>query len=532
MKPDKSSPKKTTKPAVLASRKQTVSTATQPETPPAPIAAKPNAPVSAPPAASAKPKATQAAAPVTPPTPVSTKASAPAVAKPAAPFVPKPIAPATPKTVAPIVTKPIAPTVIKPVAPTAPVPIAPLTPAVAAAPAPTPKAKTPRAPRKAPAKKPDLQVPPILLEGDKPSAPPTSGPGERYALGPTPPGKHAAAVETSGELPEAYGTGQLLLTARDPHWLYASWDLTRDQQRKYNTLSTDRHLVLRLFIGKVGGEPASQIHLHPESTHWFVPVDRADATYLAQLGYYQPGGKWVAVSTSEATTTPPDALSDDVTAQFATIPIEVPFSQLIELAKAAIREHIPLAEVLMQLRSRGIQVAESVGSKWTPEQERALGSIISMDRVRRVWMGSLEITELIQRRLQQEISSMVVSQFSLPTSPIGALGSVSSPFGAAERSKGFWFMVNAELIIYGATEPDAEVTIGGRVIKLRPDGSFSYRFALPDGAYELPAIAVSADKSEARAAELRFSRRTEFQGEVGVHPQDPQLKPPLAAHVA
>ena len=100
------------------------------------------------------------------------------------------------------------------------------------------------------------------------------------------------------------------------------------------------------------------------------------------------------------------------------------------------------------------------------------------------------------------------------------------------RRRGFWFNVNAELIIYGATEPDAEVTIGGRVIKLRADGTFSYRFSLPDGKYELPAVAVSADKVEARAAELEFSRSTEYRGEVGAHPQDARLKPPLVANVA
>jgi hypothetical protein len=158
-----------------------------------------------------------------------------------------------------------------------------------------------------------------------------------------------------------------------------------------------------------------------------------------------------------------------------------------------------------------------------------------MDRVRRVWMGSLEITELVRRRLQEEISSLMFSQFSLPTSPIGAISSfssVSSPFGARAKAKGFWFNVNAELILYGATEPDAQVTIGGRAIKLRPDGSFSYRFALPDGQYELPAVAVSSDKTDTRAAELRFGRSTQYHGEVHAHPQDPQLKPPLPAHVA
>jgi len=135
-----------------------------------------------------------------------------------------------------------------------------------------------------------------------------------------------------------------------------------------------------------------------------------------------------------------------------------------------------------------------------------------MDPVRRVWSGSLEITELVRRRQLEDISS-------------GAVASVSSPFGGVERPKGFWFNVNAELIIYGATEPNAKVAIGGRDIQLRPDGSFSFRFALPDGHYELPVTAISADQTDARAAELRFDRQTEYRGDVGAHPQDAKLKP-------
>src|SRR5208282_1444107 len=143
------------------------------------------------------------------------------------------------------------------------------------------------------------------------------------------------------------------------------------------------------------------------------------------------------------------------------------------------------------------------------------------------WIGSLEITELIRRQLQQQVSSAGARQFSLPSSARGVPSSVSSPFGGLARPKGFWFNVNAELIIYGATEPDAKVTLGGHEIKLRPDGSFSYRFALPDGKYDLPAVAVSADNTDARAANLKFSRETEYLGDVGAHPQDPSLKPPL-----
>jgi uncharacterized protein len=383
-------------------------------------------------------------------------------------------------------------------------------------------------------------LPPFLLEGDRPAAPPVSGPGEKFALGPTPPEQEFDSADA--DLPSAYGTKRLFLTARDPHWLYANWDLSPEQQKRYNILSSDKHLVLRIFMGSAEGKPVSQIHVHPESRHWFAHVEQAGAKYFAELGYYRKYKAthvWTKVAASGATLTPPDSVSADTSIDFATIPVEVPFEKLVALVKAAAREHQPLAQALEELRkSSQPQLPPSTAippSAWTPAQERALGEVISMDQVRRVWIGSLEITELIRRRIEQELSSMGVMEFGVPTSPGAAITSISSafsPFGGERgRAKGFWFMVNAELIIYGATEPDATVTIGGRKIKLRPDGSFSYRFALPDGRYEMPAVAVSADGTDARAAELMFTRTTEFRGDVGTHPQDPSLKTPTPENV-
>jgi hypothetical protein len=40
-------------------------------------------------------------------------------------------------------------------------------------------------------------------------------------------------------------------------------------------------------------------------------------------------------------------------------------------------------------------------------------------------------------------------------------------------------------------------------------------------------VAVSADGTDGRGAELKFSRETQYAGEVGAHPQDPSLKAPL-----
>lgn len=375
---------------------------------------------------------------------------------------------------------------------------------------------------KVPKKK--IEAPAILLEGDHSAPPPASGPGQKYVLGAWP---VSQKTEPEAELPEAYGTKKLFLTARDPHWLYANWDLTHDQQSNLNARSAEGHMILRIYASKIEGHPLYEIHVHPESRHWFAHVEKAGSPYTAELGYYSPVGRWMRVAASGATVTPPDSVSEDGNAEFATIPFEFPFEKLLDIVKAAVRENRPLAQAVEELRRAGHPALPRVNgepiSSWTQEQESALAKIIAIDESRRVWMGSFEITELIRRRLAQEMSSFGLVS-SLGVSSLG-ISSFSSPFGGMPV-KGFWFNVNAELIIYGATEPDAKVTIGGHQIKLRQDGSFSFRFALPDGNYDLPAMAISSDGTDSRAADLKFSRNTQYMGEVGAHPQDPALKAP------
>lgn len=116
----------------------------------------------------------------------------------------------------------------------------------------------------------------------------------------------------------------------------------------------------------------------------------------------------------------------------------------------------------------------------------------------------------------------------------GLIPGVSSPQARAlapSPEKGFWFQVNAELVIYGKTVPDAQVTIAGRTIRLRPDGTFSYRFALPDGHFPLPIQATSADGTDIRQARLTFQRQSEYSGQVQAIPQDPGIKPPHPEHL-
>lgn len=355
-------------------------------------------------------------------------------------------------------------------------------------------------------------IPPLMLEGDDIETGPLPADAPKFF-------EPAAApvLEEEGELPDAYGTEKLLLTARDPNWLCAHWDLTREQQRRHCDRADDGQLTLRVHREDLAGQPVAEIKVHPEARHWFVHVERAGIRYHAELGCQTTGGGWFPISTSSATLTPPNQMSPNLGVKFATIPSALPLAQLLALAGGAAAPNLSLTEALELLRHQGHPdlPAAPPATTWTADQARSLAAVsLPAHDWPPTLSSSLDLTEINQPAFRE-----------LPTSP-GGNSSPSSPFGGFPPAKHFWLNLNAELVVYGATEPDAIVTIGGRPIPLRPDGSFTYRFALPDGQYELPVVAISAVRTDGRAAELKFSRATEHHGEVGTHPQDPGLKPP------
>ncbi len=379
--------------------------------------------------------------------------------------------------------------------------------------------------------KPALKIPPILLEGDPPAVPPATGPGRKYALGPAPPAAPPGAV--TGRLPEAYGTERLSLLARDPHWLYAQWDLTLEQQRRYNALSADHHLVVRVHPETPAGQPVIEAGVHPEARHWFIQVERAGITYVAELGYYQADRRWLAIATSAGATTPPDTVSAETAVRFATMPVGTSPPQppplppeiaaLVQLGQP-VSAALPPGHREGPTGSAGVPagVAEQTGSAGVPA-----GTVGQPELPTPLPPPPVAWTPAQDYALAEMIGRAV-----LPRHPSSPVTSVSSPLGGREQPpKGFWFSINAEIVIYGATTPDASVTLGGQPVPLRPDGTFSCRFALPDGQYELAAVAT-APHGDWREALLRFSRRTQYRGEVGAQPQEPGLPTPAAENVS
>jgi len=335
-------------------------------------------------------------------------------------------------------------------------------------------------------------------------------------------GANLPAYEDLGSLPDSYGTKKLFLVPRDPHILFAYWDLTPQQYQEATRAAHDGKVFLEVYV--LGEGRVQQIHVWDSHKNWYLQVNRPDTNFVAQLGYYRADGGFEVIARSAEVRTPRDTLSPNTDARFVTIPFHISFHELYELIAAQVQPGEDLVETLARLQHHDFQLPfqAHVPRDLTPQENEDLLEYLGDAEIRRRMVGSFEITEILRKRFETLLSS---GQW---TSSSGAwVTSASSPFGASfGQERGFHMHVNAELIIYGGTTPDAKVRIDGHDITLSKDGTFSYHFVLPDGQFHIPIDATSNDGVETRSALLSFLRLTELEGDVRQTGQ-PKLDEPI-----
>lgn len=85
--------------------------------------------------------------------------------------------------------------------------------------------------------------------------------------------------------------------------------------------------------------------------------------------------------------------------------------------------------------------------------------------------------------MQQVAGSMISPMWAIPlalsvnVSSIFGVGLGVPVFTRPGYSRKFWLLAGAELIVYGATKPDATVTIGGYSIRFNSDGIFRFQMS-------------------------------------------------------
>lgn len=248
-----------------------------------------------------------------------------------------------------------------------------------------------------------------------------------------------------------------VLMVRDSYWLHAYWEVTRlSIQRAQAAMAEHWHTakpILRLLEVADGSTTstvervARDIEIHGGVNNWYIDVPDPPKSYRIAVGYLSQSGKFYALVRSNAVTTPSPGSSD-------------------------------------ALDENWTDVAENY------ERIYALSGGYSDDGA----AGDLQ--ELFEERLRRPMGSPVVTRYG-----IGAEAML-------RRERDFLFEVDAEMIIYGRTKPNAHVAIGGEPVRLRPDGTFTMRMSMPDRRQVIPVVASSGDGVEQRTIVLAIERNT------------------------
>lgn len=260
------------------------------------------------------------------------------------------------------------------------------------------------------------------------------------------------------ELPNTYGKDTIVLQVRDPWWLYTYWEVVHGTWERLKTdlkeIFNSAKKVLRVYdITNIDfkGDNAHRIfdiEVGVDSVNWYINTSGPGRSWCVDLGMCLPDGRFITIVRSNTVNTPLDGPSP-ITDEEWMIPEEM-FARLYGMGF-------------------GFGQTSPVGKVWMERMKQALFS------------GAL-------------------------ASP--GMASMASPVKKIPKSRKFWLVVDCELIVYGATEPDAKVTVQGRSVKLRPDGTFSFRYALPDGQQVIPVHAMSSDEIEERTITPIVSRKT------------------------
>ncbi len=242
------------------------------------------------------------------------------------------------------------------------------------------------------------------------------------------------------ELPSSYDQDKIILQVRDPHWLHSYWELRGQTiEGLKSRLGDDFYRskkVLRVY-------DVSNIMFDGSNANRFFDIvidDFATSWYIDTAG---PGRSWC-----------------------------------VDLGLL-----LPDGRFITILRSNVVATPLD-GPSWVTDEEW----MIPDDMFARLYgMGfGLGRSSAVGRAWQERVKQGLFSSGGVSSSPVKKL--------VKERS--FWLKVDCELIVYGATEPDAKVTVQGAPVKLRPDGTFTLRYYLPDGKQVIPVKATSADKLE------------------------------------
>jgi hypothetical protein len=322
-------------------------------------------------------------------------------------------------------------------------------------------------------------------------------------------GSLADVDEALADLPAGYGDSRIVLLPRDPQWAYTYWDIPNDHKEALRrqggqTLALRIYDVTDLDLDYQSPHSIQEYPADELAREWYLPIPVSDRDYVIDVGYRTADGGWLVLARSARVHIPPVYPSDWIEDVFITVDFEE------DLRAKTFYELVPpskkLATAAAATAGGGNPIYEQIfGLAESAEAQRVAGSIFGS-------MQHVPGSAAPEQALSSYVFPSGVGMWAVPTvsgltmSGVGMSGFSASAVPARPRK--FWLVADAELIVYGATEPDANVTIGGRPIKLNSDGTFRFQMSFQDGLIDYPILAVAADGEQTRSIHMKFERET------------------------
>ena len=348
------------------------------------------------------------------------------------------------------------------------------------------------------------------------------------------------------ELPSYNTKTRITLIAKDPFWIYAYWEIAEssieDVKRQLGGSLDSTRFVIRMYdvtYRDFNGFNANHwfdIEVGRYSNNWYISLWNDNVSYCGEIGIVHNSGRffpmgrsnfvhtprssssnrfeeiWMDLSQEQEFPSPATSHSKDNKTEGATCPelnrgVKYDAAGRFSYSSLSKRRKIYLSEADLR----------AYYSRFSPLLRERLFSRISRKSIYRYLYSSMSGSEwrdlLYFRRLHGTKFGRKVMIGASEFAYLGGsenLQGGSSEFVQPDKKRKFFFEIGAELIVYGRTEPDAEVKLGDKKVDLRPDGTFSMRFALPDGKIPLPFTATSKDKIDTRKITTQVERKTSY----------------------
>ncbi len=286
-----------------------------------------------------------------------------------------------------------------------------------------------------------------------------------------------AAAPVTGRPQAGQEPSWVSFEAHGPQWGFAFWQLSAADRARL----VEGGQTLRLRIADVTGlsgqdsppHALQQLPVEASAGQWGVALPLGNRIYRVELGFQAAGG-WVQLARSTPTLIAGYDEAPTTSSATSFEPFQ-PAEPVVEPSpEPPANGDLPLHELLYRTATL---------------------------RLRQVGRGSEAFHEL-------ELIEGAAAGLQASGVGLWASGRSASGEGLLVRQRSFWLVADAELVVFGATEPDASLSIGGEPVPLKANGSFRVQVPFRDGHQLYPIEAVAADGEQRRSIRLEFERST------------------------